>query len=117
MLIEIFIFEFAITVQFDIIDITDDWESKLKKTTLIGKNKSIVVDNISLLLSTMFFLIHYPMRKLALILSGLILLALSTMLSINNKKFRSLTYYHYCILDGIMILKVFLVIVFFYFLN
>jgi 4-hydroxybenzoate polyprenyltransferase len=118
MLIERFIFVFAITIPFDIRDISDDRASGLKTIPiLIGQKKSIVVANISLLLFTTICLVHYPMYKLTFILPGLILSALSTLFFLNNKMLRSLYYYHYCILDGTMILQGFLVIIFFYFLN
>lgn len=118
MLIERFIFVFAITIPFDIRDISDDRVSGLKTIPiLIGQKKSIVVANISLLLFTIICLVHYPMYKLTFILPGLILSALSTLFFLNNKTLRSLYYYHYGILDGTMILQGFLVIIFFYFLN
>lgn len=118
MLIERFIFVFAITIPFDIRDISDDRASGLKTIPiLIGQKKSIVVANISLLLFTTICLVHYPMYKLTFILPGLILSALSTLFFLNNKMLRSLYYYHYGILDGTMILQGFLVIIFFYFLN
>ena len=118
MLIERFIFVFAITIPFDIRDMSDDRLSGLKTIPiLIGQKKSIVVANISLLLFTIICLVHYPMYKLTFILPGLILSALSTLFFLNNKMLRSLYYYHYGILDGTMILQGFLVIIFFYFLN
>ena len=118
MLIERFIFVFAITIPFDIRDISDDRVSGLKTIPiLIGQKKSIVVANISLLLFTIICLVHYPMYKLTFILPGLILSALTTLFFLNNKALRSLYYYHYGILDGTMILQGFLVIIFFYFLN
>ena len=118
MLIERFIFVFAITIPFDIRDMSDDRLSGLKTIPiLIGQKKSIVVANISLLLFTIICLVHYPMYKLTFILPGLILSALSTLFFLNNKTLRSLYYYHYGILDGTMILQGFLVIIFFYFLN
>jgi len=118
MLIERFIFVFAITIPFDIRDMSDDRLSGLKTIPiLIGQKKSIVVANISLLLFTIICLVHYPMYKLTFILPGLILSTLTTLFFLNNKTLRSLYYYHYGILDGTMILQGFLVIVFFYFLN
>lgn len=118
MLIERFIFVFAITIPFDIRDISDDRVSGLKTIPiLIGQKKSIAVANISLLLFTIICLVHYPMYKLTFILPGLILSALTTLFFLNNKALRSLYYYHYGILDGTMILQGFLVIIFFYFLN
>lgn len=118
MLIERFIFVFAITIPFDIRDMSDDRVSGLKTIPiLIGQKKSIVVANISLLLFTIICLVHYPMYKLTFILPGLILSALTTLFFLNNKMLRSLYYYHYGILDGTIILQGFLVIIFFYFLN
>lgn len=116
MLIERFIFVFAITIPFDIRDISDDRVSGLKTIPiLIGQKKSIVVANISLLLFTIICLVHYSMYKLTFILPSLVLSALSTLFFLNNKTLRSLYYYHYGILDGTMILQGFLVIIFFYF--
>jgi 4-hydroxybenzoate polyprenyltransferase len=118
MLIERFVFVFAITIPFDIRDMSDDRVSGLKTIPLlIGQKKSIVVANISLLLFTIICLVHYPLYKLAFILPGLILSALTTLFFLNNKMLRSLYYYHYGILDGTIILQGFLVIIFFYFLN
>lgn len=118
MLIERFIFVFAITIPFDIRDISDDKGAGLKTIpVMIGEKGSILVANVSLLLFLALGIFHYTTFHALHILPGLILSALSTLVFINHKTLRTLPYYHYGILDGTMILQAALVIAFYYFLN
>ncbi len=104
LIVERFLFVFAITVPFDIRDMQSD--KKMNVVTLpllVGERGAIRIANAALFAFMVITLLHYfeyPMMSIALILSALI-----SLFVLNNKKVRANTHYHYGILDGMMILQ------------
>jgi 4-hydroxybenzoate polyprenyltransferase len=114
MMIERFLFVFAITIPFDIRDMESDGKSGLKTLPLIvGESVSLKLANYALFAFTAMCILHYYIYSynidflLAFLFSGI-----STLYFINNKWIRNLKHYHYGILDGTMIFQALLVIFF-----
>ncbi|MES2681379.1 MAG: UbiA family prenyltransferase [Bacteroidota bacterium] len=115
LLIERFIFVFAITVPFDIRDMVTDRESNLKTIPiLLGEQKALRIAGSALLLFTLICTWHYLGTGQVFLLPAFILSALSTYIFINNKKIQNTKYYHYFVLDGTMLLQALLVCLFYY---
>lgn len=115
MLAERFLFVFAITIPFDIRDLTIDRQSGLKTIpTLIGERWSLRVSNMALLIFMLLCLFHYSVLNEWYILLAMILSALSTLFFINNQKMKKMAYYHYGLLDGTMLLQGILVLLFYF---
>ncbi|MBL7922208.1 MAG: UbiA family prenyltransferase [Bacteroidia bacterium] len=116
MLIERFIFVFAITIPFDIRDMKSDEQTGLQTIPLIiGEKKALLVGNVYMVLFLVVCCFHYYKTSLAFILPAFIISAFTTLLFLNSKKIKSLTHYHYFILDGTMLLQGFLICVCYYF--
>jgi 4-hydroxybenzoate polyprenyltransferase len=106
MFIERFCFIFAITIPFDIRDMAGDFQSGLKTIPLaIGAKKAIEVANISLLVFGVICLFHYYRTDNLFLLIAFLSSAISSVVVINVRYFRELTFYHYGILDGTMLLQ------------
>ena len=117
LLVERFFFVFAITIPFDIRDIESDRHSGLKTIPLlINENKSLAMSYLSLLIFFIISFFHYEVQNQWFIIWALSISTLTTFLFL-NKKFRTLPYYHYGILDGTMLLQGGLVLVFYYIYN
>jgi 4-hydroxybenzoate polyprenyltransferase len=115
MLVERFLFVFAITIPFDIRDMKTDAKQGLKTIPLlIGKQRALIVSNIVLLLFTIVCRLHYKHTSLTWLNDAFLLSAVSTFFFINNKKLQSKELYHYGILDGTMLLQGLLVMMFYY---
>ena len=115
MLIERFIFVFAITIPFDIRDMKADEEAGLQTIPLIiGEKKSLILANVYILLFLILCVFHYYNTSLTFTLPAFIISALTTFLFINNKKLKETMYYHYFILDGTMLLQGLLVCMCYY---
>lgn len=111
MLIERFLFIFAITIPFDIRDKEIDSISQLKTIPqLISDKKAIWIANLALLLFTLLSIIHYFASWE--IVTPLIISSATTAFFLTSQKFKSLDYYHYGILDGTILLQGALVILF-----
>ncbi|MGZ3885592.1 MAG: UbiA family prenyltransferase [Bacteroidia bacterium] len=109
MLVERFIFVFAITLPFDIRDMSADTGSGLKTIPLlIGEKNTLLCSYFLLALFALIAFFHYSGTVLAFLWPALGLSAISTMVFIGSRKLRGLRYYHYGILDGTMLLQGFL---------
>ncbi|MDP1800966.1 MAG: UbiA family prenyltransferase [Bacteroidota bacterium] len=106
MLIERFIFVFAITIPFDIRDMKSDENAGLQTIPLIiGEKKAILVANVYILLFLTLCSLHYFNTALAFILPAFIVSGLSTLFFINNSQIKKVLHYHYFVLDGTMLLQ------------
>jgi len=115
LLIERFIFVFAITVPFDVRDMNSDRESNLKTIPLmLGEKKALHSAGIALLLFALICTWHYSETGQLFLLPAFILSALSSYVFIKNKKIKNSTHYHYFVLDGTMLLQAILVCSFYY---
>ena len=116
MLLERFLFVFAITIPFDIRDMQADTRQRLKTIPLlIGKKKSMIVANISLVLFLAVCMLHYNSFSLMWLNCAFSLSAVSTLFFMNNKRLQANEYYHYGILDGTMLLQGLFVLAGYYF--
>ncbi len=115
MLIERFLFVFAITIPFDIRDMAADKKEGLQTIPLmIGKNRAILVANVVLALFTIVCIVHYKHTALSWLNDALVFSAASTFFFLNNKKVQSSPWYYYGVLDGTMLLQGMLVLMFYY---
>ncbi|HET7818843.1 MAG TPA: UbiA family prenyltransferase [Bacteroidia bacterium] len=116
MLMERFLFIFAITIPFDIRDIEVDKQNRLKTLPLIlGVKNSWLLSYILLSLFLLIAIFHYTIYNNGIILISFVISALTTYFFLSLNKFKKLTYYHYGILDGTMFLQGILVLFFYYF--
>ena len=112
---ERFFFVFAITIPFDIRDVVADKQTGLKTIPLLlNENKSLAISYLSLFVFFIISFFHYQMLDYWFIILPLSISALTTVIFLNSKKIRNVTYYHYGILDGTMLLQGLLVLVFYY---
>ena len=106
MLVERFLFVFAITIPFDIRDMQADSKENLKTIPLlIGKKNALLLSNIVLISFTFLCLLHYSSTKLYWLNAAFILSAATTFIFINSKKLQAKEFYHYGILDGALLLQ------------
>jgi 4-hydroxybenzoate polyprenyltransferase len=116
LIIERFLFVFAITVPFDIRDMESDKKSGLRTLPImVGENKAILIANISLVLFAIISTIHYSAFHQLFLLYAFIISALITGISLNNNYLKQLKHYHYGFLDGMMTLQGVLVLLFYFF--
>jgi 4-hydroxybenzoate polyprenyltransferase len=115
MLLERFLFVFAITLPFDIRDMKPDQTSGLKTIPLwIGEQNSLRFAGLLLFLFTGLTCIHYPLTGQSFLIPAFVLSALSTFFFITNKKIKAIPHYHYFVLDGTMLLQGALICLSFY---
>lgn len=115
MYVERFFFVFAITIPFDIRDIVADKQAGLKTIPLLlNENESLAISYLSLFVFFIISFFHYQMLDYWFIILPLSISALTTFMFLNSKKIRNVTYYHYGVLDGTMLLQGLLVLVFYY---
>lgn len=115
MLVERFLFVFAITIPFDIRDMETDRESGIKTIPLLlGEKKSEKIALSALGLFVVLCYINYSTPKFLFLLPAFLISALSTYYFIKSKKIQVSRYYHYFILDGTLILQGLLVLFFYY---
>ncbi len=111
MLIERFLFVFAITIPFDIRDKEVDTIANLKTIPqLLSEKQALWISNIALTLFSVLSIIHY--FGLLYIVIPLIISSISTVYFISSQRTKKLDYYHYGILDGTMLFQGILVVVF-----
>ena len=116
MLLERFLFVFAITIPFDIRDMQADTRQRLKTIPLlIGKKNSMTVANTALVLFLAICMLHYNSLSLMWLNCAFSLSAVSTLFFMNNKRLQANEYYHYGILDGTMLLQGLFVLAGYYF--
>lgn len=115
MLLERFLFVFAITIPFDIRDKYADKRAGLKTIPLaIGDAKAIALANGCLLAYFGICLFHYDGSAIDFIMPACIVSAISTCVCINSKALQRVSWYHYGILDGTMLLQGLLVMMSYY---
>lgn len=114
MLIERFLFVFAITIPFDIRDMIADKSQGLKTIPLlIGVNKSTLIALLTLMLFIIISTIHYNFTNQPFLVLSFSISALTTIIFLTVNKIRNLPLYHYGILDGTMLLQGVLVLCFY----
>lgn len=112
MLLERFLFVFAITIPFDIRDMEADKQSNLKTIPLhLGKGKALAISISSLGCFMVLTTIHYVVSGQTYILIPLLISAMSTIVFLLVEKLKSTKYYYYGILDGALLLQAVLVII------
>ncbi len=116
MLLERFLFIFAITIPCDIRDMKADTEDGIKTIPLLfGTRHSIRLANISIIIFFILCLFHYVGQNQIFLLPAYFLSALSTLYFINSDKIRQLSFYHYGVLDGTILLQGLLIVAASYF--
>ena len=116
LIIERFLFIFAITIPFDIRDIEADKQDGLQTIPLLlNERRSFILSYIVLLISFSISFLHYQSQNLMYIVYALGISSLSTLIFLFHKKIRNSQYYHYGILDGTMLLQGLLVLLFYSF--
>jgi 4-hydroxybenzoate polyprenyltransferase len=115
MLIERFLFVFAITIPFDIRDIMADQKGGLRTIpTMLGEKRALRLANISMSCFLVLCFLHYKAPMIRYMLPAFILSAFSSFYFLNNMQMRKYRYYHYVILDGTLILQGILVCLSYY---
>jgi 4-hydroxybenzoate polyprenyltransferase len=116
MLVERFLFVFAITIPFDIRDVETDRITGLKTIPiLVGEKKAILLSNAALIGFMLIAVIHYSVFTMSYLIPAFLISGLSTYYLINNEKAKNNSYYHYGLLDGTMLLQGLLVCSSYYF--
>lgn len=106
MIIERFLFVFAITIPFDIRDMIADRQAGLKTIPLlIGAKKSIYSSISALVLFLTIAVFHYLITNQWIIISAFTISFLTTIVFLINERIRNLPLYYYGILDGTMLLQ------------
>jgi len=115
-LAERFLFVFAIAIPFDIRDLEVDKQEGLNTIPMLMTEKKALLLSYFALLG--FFLIsffHYLKLNNWFIIWALGISAATTFLFLRARNIRKLSWYHYGVLDGTMLLQGLLVLVFYYF--
>ncbi len=117
-LIERFLFIFAITLPFDIRDIDVDRQNRLKTLPLIlGENKAWLLSYVSLSFFLLIAVFHYTIYNNLVVLVSFVISAITTYFFLSFNRLKKLPYYHYGILDGTMFFQGILVLFFYYFFS
>jgi 4-hydroxybenzoate polyprenyltransferase len=115
MIVERFMFVFAITIPFDTRDMEADTLAKLKTIPLLlGEKRSMNLAYISVLLFAALSILHYTYIGELYIAFAMAISAITTLLFLRWDRAKSLPLYHYAILDGTMLLQGLLVLIAFY---
>jgi 4-hydroxybenzoate polyprenyltransferase len=115
---ERFLFIFAITVPFDIRDMESDEKANLKTLPLlVGEKQSIFLANTALCTFIVLTSVHYFLSRQFYFIPVFLISGISTLYFLNSGKVKSLTHYHYGVLDGTMALQGILSIAFYFFFN
>jgi 4-hydroxybenzoate polyprenyltransferase len=113
-LLERFLFIFAITVPFDIRDMVADESAGLKTLPLlVGERKSIVLAAGALFLFLLISFVHYSFTNQLFLFLAFAVSCLTTLIFLIDKNTKRLPLYYYGILDGTMLLQGLLVIGFY----
>lgn len=106
MLVERFLFVFAITIPFDIRDIEADKEQGLKTIPLaLGEERSIKLANFLLVVFSTLCFIHYGYTNQMFMLLSMVISSISTVLFLKSEKIKTYPLYHYAVLDGTLLLQ------------
>jgi 4-hydroxybenzoate polyprenyltransferase len=115
MLIERFVFVFAITIPFDTRDMEADKAAKLKTLPLLlGEQRSMNLAYLSIFIFAALCIVHYAYINQFSILIAMMLSAITTWMFLKWDRAKKLPLYHYAILDGTMFLQGFFVLAFSY---
>jgi 4-hydroxybenzoate polyprenyltransferase len=115
MLLERFLFVFAITIPFDIRDMEIDIKEQLKTIPVVmGTKRSLIIANSLLVVFTIICLFHYKSTSLIWLNVAFVLSVVSTFYFLNSKKIQAIHFYHYGILDGTLLLQGILVLIAYY---
>lgn len=115
MLIERFVFVFAITIPFDIRDMEADRAANTKTIPLLlGEKRSMLISYACILIFLTISLFHYNILNQGFIAMAMTISAISTFLFLRWDTAKQYALYHYAILDGTIILQGLLVIGFSY---
>lgn len=111
-ILERFLFVFAITIPFDIRDMEEDTASNLKTIPLqLGKKKAEMLSLWAMYVFMILTCMHYFITSQIFIAIAMLISGISTLYFIQNKNLQKSPYYFYGILDGTMLLQAVLVIV------
>lgn len=111
MLAERFLFVFAITIPFDIRDMTADNNAGLKTIPLlVGAGNSLRVAVFALLATGVVAAVHYRFTDQTFMIWAFLVSILTTIVFLIVNRLRRLPFYHYGILDGTMLLQGLLVV-------
>jgi 4-hydroxybenzoate polyprenyltransferase len=115
MLVERFVFVFAITIPFDIRDMKADRIANTKTIPLlIGEKRSLVVSYYCIILFLVISVFHYYSYQQAFLGLAMLVSAISTFVFLKWDRAKRSRLYHYAILDGTIILQSVLVLLFYY---
>ncbi|MBK9271758.1 MAG: UbiA family prenyltransferase [Saprospiraceae bacterium] len=107
-----FLFVLAITIPFDIRDLKADRLAGIKTIpTLVGEQKAIQLSSLILILVFMLSIINDAIHQTYGIGVAIAVSMIVGLVAIRNSKIRKLSYYHYGILDGCILLQSILVII------
>ena len=108
-----FFFILAITIPFDIRDLEADGQQELKTIPmLLGEKNSLKLSYFFLFIFLLGSAFHYAPEKEWMILSAMCLSGITTYFFLKMDYFKKMSFYHYGILDGTLLLQGMLVIIF-----
>jgi|SRR6185437_6743444 len=111
MILERFLFVFAITIPFDVRDMVADKTSGLKTLPLlIGERRSITLAIISLLPFLLISFVHYFLTNQLFICLAFTVSGITTLIFLVDENAKKLRLYYYGVLDGTILLQGLLVI-------
>lgn len=111
MLVERFLFVFAITIPFDIRDMDADRVANTKTIPLLlGEKKSMLISYSCVLIFLAISLFHYSIFNQGFIAIAMGISAISTFVFLKWDRAKKLQLYHYAILDGTLLLQGILVL-------
>lgn len=118
MLMERFLFIFAITLPFDLRDKEADMRAGLKTIPILVKQDVVwKISYLALLLFGIIALIHYYLLGMYWVSLALAVSAVTTYLLLKSSRMRSWSYFHFGILDGTILIQGLLVLIFYYFIR
>jgi len=116
MMMERFLFIFAITLPFDLRDKDADRLAGLKTIPILLKQDVVwKISYLALLLFLLIALIHYILVGMYWLSLALVVSAFITYFLLKSSRMRSWSYFHLGILDGTMLIQGLLVLIFYYF--
>lgn len=112
---ERFLFIMAVAIPFDIRDMNEDLNSKLKTIPiLISPRKAIFLSYMALIISFVISVYHYQAKNNWFIMSGLFVSLIITIVILRSKFLKTTGQHYYHLLDGTLLLQGSLVLGFFF---
>lgn len=106
MMLERFLFIFAITLAFDVRDMLEDYKSGIRTIPIIyGKQKAQLYSIVALSAATVIGFLHYIQRQDYSIAIAVIVSLLTTLICMNFKRIKRSSVYYHGILDGTILLQ------------